>query len=276
MTRTLAIGCDLGYSTNMSTPSIFQVTPRADTGIAQQEKIELVDETWSTTGDLEVTEYTDLFGNPCRRLTLPPGQTVVSYHATAIVPDEVDEADPGAPEVAPEDLPAEVLMYTLPSRFCQSDELSHAAWKLFGRKEPGYGRVSEICSWAWSYLTYAAGSTNSRSTAVDGFVSAKGVCRDYAHLMVSMCRGLNIPARYAAGYLPDMDVAPLPTPMDFHAWVEVWLGDRWWVFDPRHNARRKGRVKIAHGRDAADLPSATMFGSTILTRFDIVAHERGV
>lgn len=274
MTRTLAIGCDFGYSAVAPTPVVFQVIPRSDPGVAQLEQVQLSDQTWATTGDLPYSDYIDLYGNPCRRLVLPAGDTTVSYHATAVVADELDEADPGAPQTPVADLPADTLVYTLASRFCESDRMSHTAWKMFGDRPSGWARVDAVSAWAWSCLTYASGSTNSLSTAMDAYVSSKGVCRDYAHLMITMCRALTIPARYAAGYLPDMDAPFNPAPMDFHAWVEVWLGDRWWVFDPRHHARRKGRIKIGHGRDAADLPSATMYGALRLTRFEVQASEK--
>lgn len=274
MTRTIDIGCDFGYSATAPTPVVFQVEPRTDSGIAQQDRATISGRRWSVTGDLPTTDYTDLYGNHCRRMVLPAGQTEVSFHATAVVVDELDEADPQAPEVPPQDLPAETLVYTVASRFCESDRLSATAWKLFGGEPAGYRRVNAVSAWTHSHLTYTSGSTTAVNTAVDSYVSTRGVCRDYAHLMISLCRGLNVPARYAAGYLPELDTPPNPAPMDFHAWVEVWLGDRWWVFDPRHHARRKGRVKIGHGRDAADLASATMYGSLRLTRFDIQAHEK--
>lgn len=271
--RELRVGCDLGYSASLPIPAVVQVFPRMDTGIATLDDVVLREVSWSVTGDQEPVDYHDVFGNRCRRIVLPAGESRVSFRAIASVPDVVDEADPTVGEAGPADLPADVLQYTLPSRYCESDRLAHVAWKLFGDKGSGYERLAAICSWTWHYLTYSPGATDASTSAAECYRSARGVCRDYAHLMIAICRGLNIPARYAAGYLPDMDVPPLPSPMDFHAWVEVWLGERWWVFDPRHDARRKGRVKIGHGRDAADLPSLTFFGAPILRLFDIHAHE---
>jgi hypothetical protein len=168
----------------------------------------------------------------------------VRYEASVTVPDATEDADEHAPELAPDDLPDEVLIYTLPSRYCLPDVLGDEAWSRFGAMPTGYGRVQAICDHVNSHLTFGYGSSSAGTTAVDANISGFGVCRDFTHLAISFCRALNIPARYVFGYLPDMDVPPDPAPMDFAAWMEVWLGDRWWTFDPRNNTRRKGRILI--------------------------------
>lgn len=272
-TRTLKLGCTMTYTSTMPVATVAQVRPRLDDGVPEDEAVSLSDESWSMIPELPVTDYRDLYGNHCRRFVIPQGTTSWTYAALATVPDAVDAADPDAEEVAPGDLPDDALVYTLPSRFCESDRLGNVASKLFGSRPRGYQRVADICEWTWSYLTYAHGSSHSATSAYDVYGSGRGVCRDFAHLLVAMCRSLNIPARYAAGYLPDMDVEPLPTAMDFHAWTEVFLGGRWWAFDARHNERRKGRVKIGHGRDAADLASTTTYGAPFLSQFTVVCEE---
>jgi transglutaminase-like putative cysteine protease len=134
------------------------------------------------------------------------------------------------------------------------------AWELFGHTDLGWRRVQAICDWVHENITFQYGASNPLTTAVDVFKSRKGVCRDFAHLAVTFCRAMNIPARYVFGYLPDLYVPLPPEPMDFAAWMEVWLGDRWWTFDPRNNTRRVGRVLIGRGRDALDVAMLTTFG----------------
>jgi transglutaminase-like putative cysteine protease len=165
------------------------------------------------------------------------------------------------------------LIYILPSRYCLPDVLADEAWTRFGGFLPGYGRVQMICDYVHGHLTFQYGSTTSLSTAADVNEARRGVCRDFTHLAISFCRALNIPARYVFGYLPDMDVPPDPAPMDFAAWMEVWLGDQWWTFDPRNNMRRKGRIVIGRGRDASDVAMATTFGGPFLENMVVYAEE---
>lgn len=265
--RQLQIGCDIRHSATMRTAAVFQVAAR-DTA-----RVPLSDVWFSFDGRQEMQHYTDNFGNHCIRVTLPEGISTFSYRAIAHVPDEVDEADEEAAEIPPVDLPHETLGFTLASRFCHSDVFSSNAWQRFGSLPPGYQRVRAIMDYVWNHLRYTTGSTNSLATATDVYATGAGVCRDFAHLMIVFCRALNIPARYAYGYLPDLDVPPLPTPMDFHAWVQVYLGGRWYDFDPRWNARRKGRVQIGYGRDAADSALVTTYGAPWLQNMNVLAHE---
>jgi transglutaminase-like putative cysteine protease len=177
--------------------------------------------------------------------------------------------------LAPEDLPDDVLIYTLPSRYCLPDELADQAWDLFGSMVPGYGRVQAICDHVHRHLTFQYGSTTALSTARDVNDSGFGVCRDFTHLAITFCRALNIPARYVFGYIPPIDLPPDPDPppMDFAAWMEVWLENRWWTFDPRNNVRRKGRVVVGRGRDAADVAMATTYGGPRLNQMNVTSFE---
>ena len=228
---------------------------------------------WPTDPNTPSRSYRDLYGNPCRRLTLPAGRSVLRFRTTVVVPDAVEDADEDAPELPPEQLPDEGLVFTLPSRYALPDVLGQEAWSRFGGLAPGYRRVQAVCDYVHSHLTFSYGSSHAQTTAADAHQSGYGVCRDFTHLAVSFCRALNIPARYVFGYLPQIDVPPLDGPMDFAAWMEVYLGDRWWTFDPRNNERRKGRVLIGRGRDAGDVAMLTTFGAPVLESMKVIAHE---
>lgn len=265
--RRLLIGCEFTYVAAIPTPVVFQVEP------AEAPHISIVGARWSSEPTVPWRRYRDLYGNPCVRAVLPTGKSSFAYQAVAMVPDATEEADEGAPERAPDDLPDDTLIYTLPSRYCLPDVLGYEAWRRFGGTVPGYRRVQAICDHVNGHLAFQYGSSTALSSAVDVNLSGFGVCRDFTHLAISFCRALNIPARYVFGYLPDMDVPPDPAPMDFAAWMEVWLGDRWWTFDPRNNARRKGRVVIGRGRDASDVAMATTFGGPRLESMRVQAEE---
>jgi transglutaminase-like putative cysteine protease len=268
-TRQLQVGCDFVHQSPVEVPAVLQVEPLAD------QQAELLDAEWSFTPEVPTHNYLDLYGNSCCRLTLPAGRSTLSYRARLRVPDATEDADPDAPELPPEKLPDEVLIYTLPSRYCLPDVLGQEAWERFGSVAPGYRRVQAICDHVHDHLTFAYGSSNAWTTAADVHQSRYGVCRDFTHLAVSFCRALNIPTRYVFGYLPLIEAEDPGVPMDFAAWMEVWLGDRWWTFDPRNNARRKGRVLIGRGRDAADVAMLTTFGAPVLESMTVIADEIG-
>jgi transglutaminase-like putative cysteine protease len=267
VSRQLRIGCEFVHQSTYNVASVFQVEPLAD------QQAEILDATWTMEPETRTHVYRDLYGNPCRRLTISAGHSAISYQATVNVPDAVEDADEEAPELFPEELPDEVLIFTLPSRYCLPDVLGAEAWSRFGSLPRGYRRVQAICDYVNGYLTFSYGTSNARSTAADVHASGYGVCRDFTHLAVSFCRALNIPARYVFGYLPEIDVRPKDAPMDFAAWMEVYLGDRWWTFDPRNNERRKGRVLIGRGRDAGDVAMATTFGAPYLASMTVVAED---
>jgi transglutaminase-like putative cysteine protease len=266
-TRRLLIGCEFTHVAAVPTPVVFQVQP------VRAARVVIEGARWSAEPAAPSRSYADVYGNPCRRAVLPAGRSSFRYQAVAVVPDATEEADEDAPERAPDELPDDTLIYTLPSRYCLPDVLGDEAWSRFGGMPPGYRRVQAICSYVHGHLTFQYGSTTALSSAVDVNLAGRGVCRDFTHLGISFCRALNIPARYVFGYLPDMDVPPDPAPMDFAAWMEVWLGDRWWTFDPRNNTRRKGRVVIGRGRDASDVAMATTFGAPVLESMLVQAEE---
>jgi len=266
-TRRIQVGCDFTYTAAIPTPVIFQVTP------AESAQVLVKDGQWASEPDMAIRGYTDLYGNPCLRTVLPAGRSSFGFQAVAVVPDRTEEADEDAPELAPDALPDDTLIYTLPSRYCLPDVLGDEAWSRFGGLAPGYRRVQAICDHVHRHLTFSYGSTTALASAADVNRTRMGVCRDFTHLAVTFCRALNVPARYVFGYLPDLDVPPDPAPMDFAAWMEVWLGDRWWTFDPRNNTRRKGRIVIGRGRDASDVAMATTFGGPQLESMFVQAEE---
>ena len=250
----MRVGCEFTYDVGAPTPVTVQVRPRSDSSH------KLVSETWSTTPEVAVDEYSDVYGNPVKRFLMPVGPLALRYDAICAVPDEPDPDASATPQLPIEQLPGEVLHFTLPSRYCLSDELMGTAWELFGQTPVGGARVHAICDWVHDNIQFQYGTSDPLTTAVDVLKNRKGVCRDLTHLAVTFCRAMNIPARYVFGYLPDIHVPFNPDPMDFAAWMEVWLDDRWWTFDPRNNERRVGRVLIGRGRDALDVAMLTTFG----------------
>ena len=265
--RHVRVGCEFVQERDSDTPSVIQVRPRPEYLVG------LHDESWSTDPQVDTHLYTDMYGNSCLRLILPPGRSTFRYSAIADVLDETEAVDPTVPQNDPQDLPDDVLVYTLPSRFCLPDLLGDEAVERFESLPRDYSRVQHVVDYVWHHLRFRYGSSTATTTAADVNDSGLGVCRDFAHLAISFCRALDIPARYVFGYLPAMDIAPRPEPMDFAAWMEVWLGDRWWTFDPRNNEQRKGRVLIGHGRDAADVAMMTSFGMPRLESMTVIAEE---
>src|SRR5947209_8780881 len=261
------VGCEFRYEETWPTPTVVQVQPRRD-GAHR-----VLQETWQTVPELPVHAFYDIYGNTCQRLLMPVGEQVFRYDALVEVSGEPDEVVPDAVQMPVEELPDDVLHYTLPSRFCLSDELSDTAWQLFGTIEPGWKRVQAICDWVHTKIRFQYGTSNSMTTAVDIYKQGVGVCRDLTHLAVTFCRALNIPTRYVFGYLPDIGVPPPDAPMDFCAWMEVYLAGRWWTFDPRNNMPRIGRVLIGRGRDALDVAMVTTYGSSRLQSMLVWADE---
>ncbi len=242
------VGCEFLYEASVATHAVIQVEPHLDAGVMALE------ERWTNAPLVGMSRYLDGQGNVCRRTTIPAGSSSLSYEAVLEAPDLADPARLDAVELRPGQLPDEVLVYTLPSRFCPAQELADDAWRLFGSLPPGWGRVQAICDWVHAEIRFGYLDTRPLATAADVMATRAGVCRDFAHLAVTLCRALNIPARYAFGYLPDIDVPPSADPMDFCAWMEVFLDGQWWTFDPRNNQRRLGRILVARGRDASTWP----------------------
>ncbi|WP_347348694.1 transglutaminase family protein [Nigerium sp.] len=266
-TRRINVGCEFVHVAGAPTPAVYNVEVLPDP------RVSVLQEEWSVDPDAPSERFTDIYGNRPRTVVLPAGESLCRYSALVEVPDELEAGDPSAQQLPPEDVPGELLVYTLPSRFCPSDVMRRHAWKLFGNKTADYNRVQDIVDYANGHLTFQYGSSEASSSALDVYVNGYGVCRDFAHLAITFCRALNIPTRYVFGYLPDMDVPPDPAPMDFVASMEVYLDGGWFTFDPRNNARRKGRVPIAKGRDAADVAMATTFGAPWLKRMTVIADE---
>jgi transglutaminase-like putative cysteine protease len=226
-----------------------------------------------TNPPIPITAYRDGFGNWCSRIVAPQGSIRVSTDALIKDSGEPDAIDPDAPQHAVEDLPADTLVFLLGSRYCETDRLSETAWSLFEKTAPGWQRVKAICDFVHDHLTFGYEHARVTRTALEAFNERRGVCRDYTHLAIAFCRCMNIPARYCTGYLGDIGVPPSPEPMDFSAWLEAYVGGRWYVFDPRNNAPRVGRVLIAQGRDAADVPLSNAFGPNTLKGFKVWTDE---
>ena len=217
--------------------------------------------------------FVDASGNIVRRLSAPAGSSSLRLRGVFRCDGREDAVDVTAEAVAPSDLPRETLPFLLPSRYCESDLLSDFAWANFASISGGWARVQAICDFVHQRLRFSYPEARPTRTASEALAEGVGVCRDFTHLAVALCRSLNIPARYCNGYLGDIGVPPDPAPMDFNAWFEAFLGGRWFTFDPRHNRRRIGRILISRGRDAADVPMITTFGPHALTRFVIVTEE---
>jgi transglutaminase-like putative cysteine protease len=220
-----------------------------------------------------ITYYTDLFGNRCARILAPAGTLRFSLETMIKDSGEPDPKSPLALQHKVEDLPNDTLAFLMPSRYCEVDKLSDAAWKLFGSAPPGWARVQAICDWVHEHITFGYHFADPTKSAYDVYSSGEGVCRDFSHLALTFCRCLNIPARYVTGYMGDIGVAPAPDPMDFSGWFEVYLGDRWHTFDARHNVPRIGRIVMAIGRDAADVALTTNFGRATLKKFLVISDE---
>jgi transglutaminase-like putative cysteine protease len=222
---------------------------------------------------IPVEDFIDVFGNRCARLLAPKGLLRVSGD---MVIDDTGEPEPGDEDAIQhrvEDLPPDVLQFLMGSRYCETDRMGDIAWQLFGHTPPGYRRVQAICDWAQKNIEFGYKYARSTKTAYETYQERTAVCRDFMHLACTFCRCLNIPARYATGYLGDIGVAADPNPMDFSAFFEAYLGGRWWPFDARHNERRVGRVLMARGRDATDVALSTTFGPTKLKKFTVITEE---
>jgi transglutaminase-like putative cysteine protease len=217
--------------------------------------------------------YIDSFGNRCVRFLAQQGPLRLSNSTLVYDTGEPDRQNFDAREIPVQRLPHEALRYLYSSRYCEVDRFSTIALELFGAVPPGFSRVQAVCDWIHTRVVFGYQHARPTKTALDVYTERFGVCRDFQHLAVTMCRALNIPARYATGYLGDIGVPISPTPMDFSAWFEAYLEDRWWTFDARHNHPRIGRVLMATGRDASDVAITTSFGMANLTQFTVVTDE---
>lgn len=261
------VGCELVYESPQGAHMMATVQPRAESRyhklVTSQRRIEPQN---------IMRSYTDGFGNEVWRIDAQSGTLKIYQDAVAEVPPTPDEVLPNAPKIPVENLPDEVMVYTLPSRYCQIEHFIGDAWDMFGHIQGGWAQVQAVCDWLHENVTYTAGSTPTTSS-FEAYEERVGVCRDFAHLGIVFCRSLNIPARYVSGFLPDIGVPPDPAPMDFHAWFEAYIGGEWRTFDARHNMPRTGRVLIAYGRDAVDTAFSTSYGNLKLTSMKCWAEE---
>ncbi len=265
----LGYDIELRVNTPIALIHLLRVHPSRQGDLLTPENIQI-------TPNLQVEPYVDAFGNHCSRVNVPAGVASVRFQNQVVIRDsgQVDEADWTAWQHDPTELPVSTLQFLLPSRYCEVDsELLQFAWTQFGNTPLGRPRVQAICDFVHQHIRFDYQAARATRTAVEGYRERTGVCRDYTHLAVTLCRCMNLPARYVTGYLGDIGIPPVRSPMDFSAWFEVFLGDRWYTFDARHNKPRIGRVVMARGRDAGDVPIVMAFGLHTLARFDVTTHE---
>lgn len=264
----LRIGYELIYRFPQPTPIILLVN------IHHSRTADLV------VSDRPVTEpptvlsgYHDSFGNWCNFGMAPAGRFRLTTDAVVKDNNQPDEVIPDARQDCVQNLPVESLVFLLGSRYCETDLLSQTAWQLFGGTPPGYPRVQAICDYVHNHIAFNYQHASATRSALGAFNEKTGVCRDYAHLAITFCRCMNIPARYCTGYLSDLGMTPPFDVGDFAAWFEAWIDGRWHTFDPRNNVARRGRVLMARGRDACDVAIATTFGPHTLESFRVWADE---
>lgn len=264
----LSVGYELVYDLPQPTPMLLVLnihyTRAADI---------LVGDRVTTTPAVAVTAYRDAFGNWCSRLLAPQGRFTITN--TAVVRDsgEPDHVETLAQQHSIQELPEDALVFLLGSRYCDTEKLSDIAWNLFGQTPPGWARVQAICDYVHNHIAFNYMHASPSRTASEAYNERRGVCRDYTHLAIAFCRCMNIPARYCTGYLGDMGTLPPYGPGDFAAWFEAYLGGRWYLFDPRNNVPRIGRVLMARGRDATDVALTTTFGPNTLASFKVWTDE---
>jgi transglutaminase-like putative cysteine protease len=264
----IRVGYELIYDCPQPTPMVLMLNVHhsrvADIVIPDQ---------LTTEPAIPIHAYHDGFGNWCSRIVAPSGRVRIA--STAVVNDNgtPDPIVASASQHAVQDLPDDTLVFLLGSRYCETDLLSEIAWQLFGHTPLGWARVQAICDFVHRHIAFDYGHARATRTALEAFNERRGVCRDFAHLAVALCRCMNIPARYCTGYLSDVGVPPPHSPMDFAGWFEAYLGGDWHTFDPRNNVPRIGRVLIARGRDAADVPISNTFGPNTLVSFQVWTDE---
>jgi transglutaminase-like putative cysteine protease len=264
---TVRVGCSLAYETSVRTPVLFVLKPMLDG------RVQVIEEQLSFGIGQPSHEFKDSHGNTTYRLMFMPGRNEIRHDALVAVSSLPDSREVYGRILSVGELPDDLLRYTLPSRYCDSDKLMNFAWNLFGQVPHGLPRVQAICDWVHDNIEYRFGSGRPDLSASEVIERRHGVCRDFAHVGIALCRTFNLPARYVTGHLPDIGYVDPGTPMDFHAYSEVYLGNEWFTFDPRYNVPRIGRVKMAHGSDAVDSAFATIYGEARLTHFEVWAYQ---
>jgi transglutaminase-like putative cysteine protease len=260
----LRVGYDIAYDFPKPTPLLLALNVHYS-----RASDVLIPDHVRTSPSVPIHGYRDVFGNWCQRLVAPAGNFGIT--ASAVLND-AGQSDPvayDAWEHPVEQLPEETLPFLLGSRYCETDRLTETAWRLFSGGASGWARVQRICDFVHRHIEFGYEYASATRSALEAYHDRRGVCRDFAHLAVTLCRCMNVPARYCTGYLSDVGQPPPYPPMDFAAWFEAYLGGRWYAFDPRNNAPRVGRVLIARGRDAADVALTTAFGPHGLARFEV-------
>ncbi len=261
------IGYDLQITLNAPTPVmlLLDVHPSRTNDLISYAPLKLP--------GIEIARSVDFYGNRMQRFLAPAGALNLSASGVIKDPGALDAIFPDATEVPVADLPDYCLHYLAGSRYCETDQVNEIAWSLFGKVKPGWTRVQAIVKFVHHHLRFSYPEASSTRTALGAYNERVGVCRDFAHLAIALCRCMNIPARYVNGYLGDIGVPVDPAPMDFSAWMEVYLDHRWITCDARHNKRRTGRIVIARGRDAADVAMITTYGAHTLGRFNVITDE---
>jgi transglutaminase-like putative cysteine protease len=267
-TMKIRIGCDLTYACAAPTPMVLMLNVHPDRAgdLLAPDLIRVVPHR-------ALAIYTDMFGNVCARLIAPAGDLRIMTDTIVSDTGLPDEVAPDAQQHSIAELPNDALMFLMGSRYCETDRLSDFAWGMFGKTPEGWARVQSIVDFVHRHIKFDYMQARVTRSAADVLEERVGVCRDYAHLSVALCRCMNIPARYCTGYLGDIGVPIDPAPMDYSAWFEVYLGGRWYTFDARHNEPRIGRIVIARGRDAADVAISTTFGWNQLKNFTVWTDE---
>ena len=264
----IRIGYELVFECQQPVPMMLAVnvhsTRRSDLIVADD---------LTTDPQVPVTTYLDRFQNLCSRIVAPAGRIRLSSSAIVRDSGEPDAVAPSVEQVPVEHLPDETLVFLLGSRYCETDRLSTLAWSLFGNTPAGWARVQAICDFVHNHIAFGYEHARATKTAWEAYTEKTGVCRDFTHLAVALCRCMNIPARYCTGYVSDIGQPPPYPPMDFAAWFEAYLDGGWYTFDPRNHAPRVGRVLMARGRDAADVAISNSFGPSQLRSFKVVTEE---
>jgi transglutaminase-like putative cysteine protease len=264
----IQVGCELTFDFPQTTPLIAMLNVHFSRISDLERPDHLV-----TDPSVPIESYRDSFGNWCNRLVAPAGRFKLGTDTIVRDQGSPDPVELNALQHQVQHLPADTLLFLLGSRYCETDRLSDDAWRLFGKEPLGWPRVQAICDFVHDHITCGYEHSRAARTAADAFAEGRGVCRDFAHLAAAFCRCLNIPARYCTGYISDIGIPPPHGAMDFAAWIEVYLGGQWHTFDPRNNAPRIGRVLIASGRDAADVPLTHTFGPSELAEFRVWTEE---
>jgi transglutaminase-like putative cysteine protease len=264
----LRIGYEMSFELTAPTPMILMLYVHPERAGDLR-----APETMNIEPHVPVEDFIDCFGNRCARLHAPAGTLKIRSDSVIHDSGEPEPTDETAQQIPVQMLPPQTLQFLMASRYCEVDRFSDMAWKLFGGVTPGWARVKAVCDWVHHNIKFGYQFARSTKTAWDVCSERNGVCRDYMHLAVTLCRCLGIPARYATGYLADIGMPHNPEPMDFSAYFEVFLGGKWWPFDARHNEPRAGRILMARGRDAVDVALTTSFGSSRLANFQVWTDE---